>query len=170
MFEVGKVQDLYRSYDRLPDFVAAELNYWYSEGVLCIYASVLAYNLYRHFDIFTTNNMKFVQGYYFHNVNIDNPIVKLMGDEHIGLHAWLVVNGGAVLDFTINQEEMFFDFKQPCGNVFLGPVSKGMYLKGGIESAKIVSKWTAAICKQSGVSEEEWIQKHISLFNEILSK
>lgn len=42
--------------------------------------------------------------------------------------------------------------------------------KGGIEPAKIVSKWTAAIFKQSGVSEEEWIQKHISLFNEILSK
>lgn len=131
-----------------------QIRHYEQRGGLCIYFVVLAYVIMLEQKMATDKQLKLVQGYYYHKTRTDDPFAMLLGNEHVGIHAWLSFRG-AVLDMTIAQERDFFDF----GNMpyILGAVPEGMLLKGFAEPKKTVNKYVEEFARHASLSPSDWI-------------
>lgn len=160
------VGDLFRGLEnyvpspRLDQFdprIEQELKKWESEGELCLHLTVISYALFEKYGVFNDKEMKLVQGYFWHEARKDNPLAMALANIHVGIHSWLSVKG-RVVDLTIGQEKMFFDFKGQ--EVIMGEVPEGMLLKGFEEPKKVVQKHLKRYADFLGMTPEEYIQFH----------
>ncbi|WCF11494.1 hypothetical protein NDS46_31550 (plasmid) [Paenibacillus thiaminolyticus] len=144
-----------------------EVSRYEQEGKLCVYLSILTYTLLMHHGITNDREMKYVQGYYHHKNEATNWIAGLLGNEHVGSHAWITI-GKAVIDISIKQEENFFQFDgYPA---ILGEVPPRMLLKGFSEPKKTVNKYVEHFAKQRKLSIDEWIAYHNQQMENLLKK
>ncbi|MFF2531305.1 hypothetical protein ACFVS2_20595 [Brevibacillus sp. NPDC058079] len=150
--------------DHLPSELIDEVLYYEQKGQLCVHMSIITYALLYHNNIADEKRMKYVQGYYHHETRTNNWIAGLMGNAHIGSHAWITI-GKAVVDVSIKQEELFFDFG--TYPIILGKVPSGMTLKGFTEPKKTVNKYMETFAKRRNVSIQEWIEYHNQMMEEL---
>lgn len=140
-----------------PKDTVDEVYHFEQNGQLCVYLSVLNYILFMEYGIADEKSMKYVQGYYHHESRKDNWMVSMLGKEHVGSHAWLLINKG-IVDISIKQEEMFFKFEgYPA---ILGEVPAGLLLKGFTEPKKTVNKYVEQFAKRRKLTKEAWIAYH----------
>lgn len=125
------------------------------EGGLCIYISVLLRALLIKMGVAPAADVQLVQGYYKHALREDFPFE--WGKFHSGLHAWVAV-GDSVLDCSIGQEEMFFDFKDKP--FIFGPVPEGLELVGYRELSRVADRYARRYAKRAGLTIDVWAQKH----------
>ncbi|WCK57388.1 hypothetical protein PP175_25310 (plasmid) [Aneurinibacillus sp. Ricciae_BoGa-3] len=137
--------------------IREEGSYYEQEGKLCVYLSVLTYCLLLHHNVTTDKSMRYVQGYYWHKTESHDPLVYLMGNEHAGTHAWICVDK-AVIDMSIRQQELFFDFESKP--YILGKVPDKLWLKGFSEPKKTINKYVDQFSKRLNCSSEEWVEQH----------
>lgn len=138
--------------------VLDEVFKWNEKGGLCIFFSVLLYQLLLEDRVVDKEKMKYIQGYYYHKAREDNPLVKMIfGEHHAGYHAWLAIEG-SVIDVSIKQEQECFDFKDKP--FILGEVPKGIELVGFEENEETVRKYVDLFLKEAGKSYDEWIRLH----------
>lgn len=145
------------SLDQFDPRIEQELRKWESEGELCLHLTVISYFLFEKYGVFNDKEMKLVQGYFWHEARKDNPLAMALANIHVGIHSWLSVKG-RVIDLTIGQEEMFFDFKGQ--SVIMGEVPDGMLLKGFEEPKKVVQKHLKRYADYLGMTPEEYINFH----------
>lgn len=138
-----------------------------TNGQLCVYLSILTYSLFLHNNICNDKSMKYVQGYYWHKARKGNPIIEMMGEEHAGTHAWIIIKG-AVVDISIKQEELFFDFGGYP--IILGKVPDGLLLKGFVEPKKTVNKFVESFARNQNLTPQQWIELHNQRANELFNK
>ncbi|WPS85297.1 hypothetical protein SMD22_01330 (plasmid) [Brevibacillus halotolerans] len=141
----------------LPSEVVDEVIHYEQKGQLCVHMSVLTYALLYYNNISDEKQMKYVQGYYHHETQTNDWIAGLLGNEHVGSHAWITI-GKAVVDISIKQEELFFSFG--AYPIILGIVPSGMTLKGFTEPKKTVNKYIETFAKRRNLSTQEWIEYH----------
>lgn len=119
-------------------------------GQLCCYISIVLYSLLkRRYDV------QYYQGLYYHKARADYPDFLPWGNIHAGAHAFITVDG-SIIDVSIRQEEMFFDFKGKTS--ILGNIPEGMKLYGWKENIVTVSKYINDILKFSNMTLKEWIK------------
>jgi len=150
---------------KLPTFhekIRKELVKWEENGELCLYLSVACYALLEKSQVFNDREMKLIQGYFLHKPDTDNALARMMGDTHVGIHAWISIKG-SVLDLSIGQERDFFNFNEVA--VVMGKVPEGMTFKGYQEPKKVLQKHIQKYAKFAELSEEEWRQLHLNESN-----
>jgi hypothetical protein len=135
-----------------------EIQHWEEKGGLCIMLSVLTYALFQKTGVANEQEMRFVQGYYQHKSRTDSWIVSMLPQNHIGLHAWITIQG-AVVDISIRQEEQFFDFGSTP--FIAGKVPEGMTMTGFSEPKKTVNKYIELFAKKAKLSPEQWLDRHL---------
>ncbi|ADO59963.1 hypothetical protein [Paenibacillus polymyxa] len=153
--------------EHLPPEAVDEVIHYEQEGKLCVYLSVLTYALISYNQIADGKEMKYVQGYYRHKADAVDWISGLLGNEHLGNHAWITI-GKAVIDISIKQEERFFRFN--CYPVILGEVPPGMTFKGFPELKKTVNKYVEQMAKRRNLSVPDWISQHNTHMVELSKK
>lgn len=140
----------------LPKPLANELLEWEQDGGQCIYLSFLLYALLRH-DGISDSNITYCQGMYWHKCREDNPMAKVFGENHSGLHAWLEVKG-AIVDISIGQEEEFFDFRGPA--IVLGELPSGLDYYGFREAKSTPKEYARKAARKMGKTYVEWVSTH----------
>lgn len=153
--------------DDLAEGIQDELFYFERQGKMCVHLSVITYQLMLHYGIANERSMRYVQGYYYHKAQPKDWISSMLGTEHAGSHAWLVI-GKSVIDISIRQEELFFDFKGLP--VILGVVPEGFLLKGFTELKKTVNKHTESFASFRKVSPNEWLDSHVAEADKIFAE
>lgn len=147
----------YWKFEEMDEIGRAEITRWEKDGGYCIYLSVLYLSLLYETGVFSFDEMKLVQGYYRHPMHgmlanfIEQP------PEQIGLHTWMHA-GGAVIDFSIIQEECCFDF--PGDPYIMGEIPEKMQLIGWEEGKDTIKKYARQIAKESNMTYYEWINYH----------
>lgn len=141
----------------IKEWVIKEVDEWEIMGGNCIYLSVLLYSLFKHDKIGCHSCVKYVQGFFRHEIRKDYPSFYPWSGQHNGLHAWLTVNG-AIIDIAIMQQYPFFDFKN---NPFiLGNIPEGLIYMGYEESEKTVMEYVKDILDFSKKHYDLWICEH----------
>lgn len=141
----------------IPKHVKNEIAEYERKGGQCIYLSVLLYNMLHRKGI-GNGSLKYCQGYYSHRCREDNPLGRLLGEYHMGLHAWVELNH-SVIDISIKQEDTFFDFKDE--EFIFGEVPEGLRFIGYEETHIVAKEYARDIAKFSEMNYFEWIDSHI---------
>lgn len=145
-----------KTYD-IEDWVIKECEEWEIKGGNCIYFSTLLYSLLAADKMGCSDCVKYVQGFYRHNIREDYPSFFPWSGQHNGIHAWITVDN-AVIDVAIRQQEYFFDFK---GNpVVLGTIPDGLFYMGYEENRDTVSQYIKDILEFSKMPFLLWVKKH----------
>lgn len=142
----------------LNDIAKKEVTKWECDGGLCIYLSALLYSLLIHDKLCNENEIRYCQGLYRHECRTDNILGQFFGKNQYGLHAWLELNSGAILDIAIKQEEQFFEFKERP--YITGKVPEGLELIGFREVTKTAKDYARMAAKSSGMKYNDWIDMH----------
>jgi len=143
--------------DGIDEWAIKEFEEWEIKGGNCIYLSVLLYSLLRHGCKICPDCIKYVQGFYRHEIRSDYPSFLPWNGQHNGLHAWITVNG-AIIDISIMQQELFFDFKHNL--MVFGEIPEGLIYMGFEETDDTVKSYLKDILEFSKMPYELWIRKH----------
>lgn len=138
-------------------WVIDEVEEWEIKGGNCLYFSVLLYNLLMVDTVGCPECIKYVQGFYRHNVRADYPSFLPWSGQHNGLHAWVSIDG-SIVDIAIKQQEMFFDFKDEP--FVIAKIPDGLTYMGWEESQETVFRYTKEICEFSKKPFALWIAEH----------
>jgi hypothetical protein len=169
MIYIGHILNTYETlftddYSHLDDWIKDEVIQWEKEGIICVFMSVLLYNLLVDEGIFNRHELNLVQGFYIHGSKgsradtlFDSLGVGGLWENHAGLHAFLSARG-SVIDTTINQERDFFDFGDKP--FVVSDIPEGLTLGGQIEDTKTIRKYTKMFARFSGMEVDEWIKEH----------
>lgn len=144
---------------KLDDFMDKELRYYeYELGGSCIYNTVLYLSLLASERIVCKDCIKIAQGYYKHKLREDFPKFIPFGENHLGTHAWALLNN-CIIDFNIvPQEEKFFDFEDKI--MVMGEAPNGMEYIGYAENYSMVKAYAEDIAAYSKMDYDTWILKH----------
>lgn len=159
LYYIMNIQDYiqYPKGNELPEMTVKEATRWDKDGGQCIYLSALLYCLLVNDKVVSPEDIHLCQGYYEHDCREDNLIGMMMGETHVGLHAWLELKG-SIIDISIAQEHEFFDFKDKP--FILGEVPEGMNLIGFRETNNTAKNYCRRIAKESGTVYLDWIKFH----------
>ncbi|MGE7305807.1 hypothetical protein ACQKJG_18460 [Priestia megaterium] len=137
-----------------------EIRKWNNKGGLCIYTSVLLYKLLTTpgYSSINPKQVKFHQGFYIHDV-IPGSLLSMVASRKVGLHAFLTFND-AVLDVSIQQIYDEYDLMEPA--FFYGKFPPNTTFYGYEETEKIINKYLYRILKDNGLTEEEWLDHHMT--------
>lgn len=148
------------NYKTLPSQSGKELKHWDENGGYCIYLSVLLYGLLTKYNIVSKDEIKYYQGYYDFMLRDDFPSFLPIPKRHIGLHAWITIDG-SVIDVTANQNMSFFDFKFESDiNIILGKYPNKYRLVGFEETDKTIEEYFKMFSDFSSQSVDEWLEFH----------
>lgn len=162
-----EIVSAYRKHDPLiPDSIIKELFWWEKRGGQCIYLSALLYALFLEGRVAKEQDMQFCQGVHMHKCREDNPIGLMMGKEHAGLHAWITVKD-AVIDISIRQEELFFDFKGTP--IVAGEAPEGLNYYGFVETKDVAKGYCRDSAKEAGTYYLDWIKEHRLVASKVYS-
>lgn len=139
-------------------FIARETAKADQDGELCVYCSVVLYSLLKFFCNICDTHLKFIQGWYQHELRKDFPMFIPTNNSQQGLHSFLCVDG-AILDMTIGQEAYFFDFKDEPEYI-VGAVPEGMNLWGHEELESTVMKYIRKYASYANLEPGKWIIAH----------
>jgi len=141
----------------IEEWIIKEVEEWEIKGGMCIYLSVLLYSLLSSELKICTDCLRYVQGFYRHDIREDYPSFFPWAGQHNGIHSWITLDD-SIIDIAIRQQEYFFDFK---GKPFvLGDIPEGLTYMGFIESKVIVNGYIREILDFSKMHYDTWIRKH----------
>lgn len=133
-----------------------ELKAWDANGGLCIYLSILHFCLLLESKAVKEDELCLVQGFYRHPTHGILSIFTNL-EMQCGVHSFISVQG-AVVDFSIQQEESTFEFGER--NFVIGDIPDEMEMVGWTEGKYLVKQYAREIARSSGLNYFEWIEQH----------
>lgn len=155
--------------------IAKEFLTYNDEGALCMFSSVLLYELLladKELKSFNAKTLKYIQGYYKHQTR-EGTFVRMMSPQLVGIHAFLTFNN-AVIDTTIQQIEdeydnayMYFIAGEEGGKV----ASDIAQWYGVTEKTTTIDKYTQDYVQRFGYkNKKQWIKKHEDSIIKVLTQ